>query len=298
MLLIHNVDLHYHAGSERREATLRDYLEHARMTGRLVLGVTDHMERYDPKRPRNPYGPGAQGWTLFREELEQLKPEFPTMPLLLCPEVSFERVDALLTPGLAAVADGLILEPPRIYDCTDIEKNTRSWTAAVGRIADIGRSIGKPVHMAHPFREAGNNRVIENPIEPWITQMPPRPDCDFTDEEVNQFFMMDVRALGRALVEHDVPTEISGDTVARIARISLPACRQILCAGYRMLHEEGVDLVPGSDHHIATDAIGRVGTPVPSEIFEWLGISPEDMKYLNTLCPDWRKMGGNPAAQG
>ncbi|MBS3735391.1 MAG: hypothetical protein KGY99_10790 [Phycisphaerae bacterium] len=297
MLLTHNIDLHYHAGSERSgDTSLWDYVDHARMTGRLLVGVTDHMERYDPARPRNPYGPGADGWARYREELEQLKPEFPSMRLLLCPEVSLERVDELLTPELAAVADGLILEPPRIYDCTDIKANTESWTTGVGRIAEIGRQFAKPVHMAHPFREAGNNRVVENPIEPWITDMPLRPACDFSDDEVNHFFMMDVRALGRALVAHGISTEISGDTVARLDRISLPSVRQILYAGYRMLHEEGVDLVPGSDHHVATDVIGRVGTPVPSEAFDWLGIGPEDMTYLDTLCPDWRQIGEAPAA--
>jgi hypothetical protein len=283
-LHIHNIDLHYHAGGERSDGTsLGDYLEHARMTGRLILGVTDHVERYAPRRCRNPYGLGAEGWKRFREELEQLAPKFPTMHLLLSPEVSFERVDELLTPELAAVADALIIEPPRIYDCTDIETNTESWTAAAGRIAEIGRDAGKPVHMAHPFREAGNNRLIENPIERWITQMRPRPECDFSDDEVSRFFMMDVRALGRALVRHDVPTEVSGDSVARTMRISLPACRQILWAAYRILRDEGVDLVPGSDHHVIADPIGRVGTPVPSEVFDWLGIGVGDIRFLSRL---------------
>lgn len=282
-LHIHNVDLHYHAGAERRGGSLRDYLDHARMTGRLVLGVTDHMERYDPKQPRNPYGPGAEGVRGYREELDGLAPEFPMIRLLLVPEVSFERAEELLTPELLELADSLIIEPPRIYDCQDVEQNTRNWTAGVEGIADMRRRFGKPVHMAHPFREASNNRLIENPIEGWITEMAPRPDCDFSDEEINHFFMMDARALARACVEHDVPTEISGDTHARTDRISLPACRQILWAAYRVLHEEGVDLVPGSDQHVIGDVIGRVGTPVPSQTFEWLGISVSDIRYLRDL---------------
>jgi hypothetical protein len=253
------------------------------MTGRLVLGVTDHMGRYAPERCRNPYGPGAEGWELFRKDLEQLAPGFPAMRLLLGPEVSFEKADDLLTPDVTALADFLIIEPPRIHDCTDARKNTDSWVSAVSRIAEIGGEFDKPVHMAHPFRESSNNRVIESPIEPWITEMPSRPNCDFSDEEVNRFFMMDVRALGRALAEHGVPAEISGDTVARIARISLPSCRQILWAGYRVLQQEGVDLVPGSDHHVATDVIGRVGTPVPSEVFEWLDIRAENIRHLDRL---------------
>ncbi|MBS3821697.1 MAG: hypothetical protein KGY81_08045 [Phycisphaerae bacterium] len=282
MLDIHNIDLHYHAGSERSgESSLWDYLEHARMTGRTILGVTDHMERYTSERCQNPYGrPAPEGWKLFREDVQRLAPGFPAMHLLLGPEVSFERADELLTAEVAAVVDYFIIEPPRIYDCTDVETNTDSWVSAVGRIAEIGRHLGKPVHMAHPFRESSNNRLVESPIESWITEMPLRPDCDFSDEEVNHFFMMDVHALGRELAKHGVPTEISGDTVARIARISLPACRQILWAGYRVLQEEGVDLVPGSDHHVATDAIGRVGTPVPSEVFEWLDIAVEDIRHL------------------
>ncbi len=282
-LHIHNVDLHYHAGAERRGASLVDYLEHARMTGRVVLGVTDHTERYDPKRPRNPYGPGAEGLGRLRDELRQVAPGFPGMRLLLAPEVSLERAEELLTPEVADLADCLILEPPRIYDCTDADRNTHGWVAGVERIADVRRRFGKPVHMAHPFREASNNRLIENPIERWITEMVPRPGCDFPDDEVNRFFMMDVRALGRALAEHDVPAEISGDTNARTARISLPACRRVLWAGYRILRDEGVDLVPGSDHHVIADPIGRVGTPVPSQVFEWLGIGVDDIRFLSDL---------------
>jgi len=287
MLEVHNIDLHYHAGSERSgECTLRDYIEHARMTGRKILGVTDHMDRYMPERFKNPYGIGAEGWKKFREELEKLAPEFPSMRLILAPESSVETADKLLTPDVAAEANCFIIEPPRIYDCTDAGKNTESWVTAVGRIAEIGRNSGKPFHMAHPFREASNNRLIENPIEPWITEMPSRRDCDFSDEEVNRFFMMDVRALGKALADHGVPTEISGDTVARITRISLPSCRHILWAAYRVLREEGVELLPGSDHHVSTDVIGRVGTQVPSEVFEWLGIGVSDIPHLYKLCPD------------
>lgn len=285
MLDIHNIDLHYHAGSERSDkSSLRGYIDHARMTGRTILGVTDHMERYTPERCQNPYGrPAPEGWKLFREDLQRLAPDFPTMRLLLGPEVSFERADELLTTEVAAAVDYFIIEPPRIYDCTDVGKNTESWVSAVGRIAEIGRNLGRAAHMAHPFRESSNNRLLENPIESWITEMPLRPDCDFSNEEVNHFFMMDVRALGRELAKQGVSTEISGDTVARIARISLPACRQILWAGYRVLQEEGVDLLPGSDHHITTDMIGRVGTPVPSEVFEWLDIAVEDIRHLREL---------------
>jgi hypothetical protein len=139
--------------------------------------------------------------------------------------------------------------------------------------------------MPHPFRESSNLRVIEKPIEPWITDIQPRPDCDFPEDLINEFFMIDVRALGRALVEHNLPSEISGDTNARITRISLPAVRQLLWAGYRILHDEGVDLVPGSDHHVMLDAIGRVGTHVPADVYDWLGLTIQDIRYWQDLCP-------------
>jgi len=44
---VHNIDLHYHAGQERQSGTtLEGYLKHAVITGRVVLGLTDHLEKY------------------------------------------------------------------------------------------------------------------------------------------------------------------------------------------------------------------------------------------------------------
>ena len=46
-MFIYQVDLHYHTGQERQTgASVRDYLEHARMTGRKILGITDHLSLY------------------------------------------------------------------------------------------------------------------------------------------------------------------------------------------------------------------------------------------------------------
>jgi hypothetical protein len=208
------------------------------------------------------------------------------MTLLFAPEVSAERVDELLAPEIAEMADCLILEPPRIYDSTDIEANTRNWIAGIKHSVELRDRYNTPGHMPHPFRESSNLRVIENPIEPWMTDIEPRPDCDFPEDLINEFFMIDVRALGRALVEHNLPSEISGDTNARITRISLPAVRQLLWAAYRILLEEGVDLVPGSDQHVMLDAIGRVGTHVPADVYEWLDLAVDDIRYWQDLCPD------------
>jgi len=284
---VHQLDFHYHAGSERSEGTsCYDNLNHARVTGRLILGATDHLERYDPNRIRNPYGAGAEGLKLYCDEIREAAERLPEMTVLFSPEVSAERVDELLTPDIAELADCLILEPPRIYDSTDIETNTRNWIAGIKHSVELRSNYDTPAHMPHPFRESSNLRVIEKPIEPWITDIEPRPDCDFPEDMINEFFMIDVRALGRALAEHDLPSEISGDTNARITRISLPAVRQLLWAAYRILHEEGVDLVPGSDQHKMLDGIGRVGTHVPADVYDWLGLTVNDIRYWQELCPE------------
>jgi hypothetical protein len=284
---VYQLDFHYHAGSERSKGTTCfDYLDHARMTGRLMVGVTDHLERYDPKRIRNPYGPGAEGLRLYMQEIREAAGRIPNVTFLFSPEVSAERVDELLTAEIAEMADCLILEPPRIFDSTDVEKNTRDWIAGIKQSVEVRRKYNTPGHMPHPFRESSNLRVIEKPIEPWITDLEPRPDCDFPEDLINEFFMIDVRALGRALAEHDLPSEISGDTNARITRINLPVVKQLLWAGYRILHEEGVDLVPGSDQHVMLDGIGRVGTHVPADVYDWLGLTARDIRYWQELCPD------------
>jgi len=56
-MYMHNIDLHYHAGQERDAgATIGDYLKHAMLSGRRVLGGTDHYGLLqEARRPDKQY---------------------------------------------------------------------------------------------------------------------------------------------------------------------------------------------------------------------------------------------------
>ena len=77
-MYIHNIDLHYHAGQERAEGfSLADHLIHARLTGRKILGLTDHLGRYlNPKREGSHYHASVGGLLQYRAEMDALKTDF------------------------------------------------------------------------------------------------------------------------------------------------------------------------------------------------------------------------------
>lgn len=88
-MYIHNIDIHYHAGQERsEEASLADHLVHARLTGRKILGITDHLGRYlNPKREGRHYQASVGGLLQCRAEMDKLKADFSDLKLYFAPEI-------------------------------------------------------------------------------------------------------------------------------------------------------------------------------------------------------------------
>jgi hypothetical protein len=288
-LHVYNIDLHYHAGQERPPGTtLAGHLEHAQWTGRVVLGLTDHLERYlcPPRASARPplYERSVAGLQAYRADVDRLRPQYPALTLFFGPEIhAGPRIDLNLIPqGVFDVSDYFMSSLPNVE--TSIEANSEAKIARVRALAELRERAGKPVYIAHPFRSAVDRRLVRRPIEPWVTALPPRAPDQFTDRELNEFFGFDMRALGRACCEYGVPVEVNGGTDGRIRGLNLPAPLQMLWGSYLVLQQEGATFVPGSDQHAyMRNPTRREGRYVPFEAFAVLGLKPRDLVFVSQL---------------
>jgi len=288
-LYVHNIDLHYHAGQERPEGTtLAGHLEHAAWTGRIVLGLTDHLERYlcPPRSSEGPplYERSVAGLQAYRADVDGLRDRFLGLTLFFGPEIhAGPRIDLEQIPqGVVDVSDYFLSSLPTVE--TSIEANTEARIRRVRALAEFRERSGRPVFIAHPFRTPVDHRLVRHPIEPWVTALVPRAPHEFTDRELNVFFGFDVRALGRACNEYDVPLEVNGGTDGRIRGLNLPAPLQMLWASYLVFQQEGATFVPGSDQHAyMRTPTRREGRYVPFEPFAILGLSARDLVFVKQL---------------
>ena len=289
-LYVHNVDFHYHAGQERQPGTtLAGYLEHAQLTGRIVLGVTDHLERYigsPPSAPRDPqlYEQSVEGLLSYRRDVDALRDQFPALRICFGPEIhASPRIDISSLPSqVVDVSDYFVMGLP-----SDQSSQVADTEAKVERTRGIARmcdATGRPAFVCHPFRSAVNRRLVKGRIEPWVTALRPRASLDFPEDMLNRFFGFDVRVVARACREHEVPIEVNGGTHGRIRSINLPAPLQMLWASYRIFRDEGVGLVPGSDQHAYfRPPDRREGRQVPFDTFEALGVTASDIGFVGQV---------------
>ncbi|MBN1640137.1 MAG: hypothetical protein JXA09_02785 [Anaerolineae bacterium] len=301
-LYVHNIDLHYHAGQERQAGTtLEGYLEHAVMSGRVVLGLTDHLEKYigvplSPAREPPLYAQSVDGLRAYRADVDGLRERFPSLRIYFGPEIhAGPRIDLRAVPqGVIDVSDYFLVSLPNVDG--EIGENTAVKVAQVRAIAELGARSGRPVFIAHAFRSAVDARLVRRPVPPWVTALAPRRPEDFAEEQVNGFWGFDVRALGRVCRECAVPVEVNGGTDGRIRALNLPAPLQILWAAYRILQQEGATFVPGSDQHeYRRSETRREGRYVPSDAFAYLGLTPDDLPLVQTLLGRRRAPEGTPA---
>jgi hypothetical protein len=279
---IHNIDLHYHAGQERDPGTsLADYLDHAVVTARRVVGITDHYGLYtEPHRARehNPYEMTLDGLQAYRDEAMGLASCYPGLVLRFAPELS-SRTDLDAIPDrVLAIADYFICETS--FPGDTVAENT---AAAVQRIEEVGRfctRTGKPAFIAHPFRSSANYRLVKRDIAPWVTLLEPRPEGDYSPEELARFFLLDLEELGAACVAHNLPLEVNGNTHYRMLCSNLPAAVHMLYSAYRHRRGQGVAFVPGSDQHSFRRSVGRVGGYVPYDTCRAMGFGVEDISFL------------------
>lgn len=282
---IYQIDLHYHAGQERGDGkTLWDYVNFAYKTGRKVLGVTDHIGLYGPpKRDKAQHYPqNINGLTQFRKELDELRSDFPEMQLFFAPELSpyteYESMDTKIT----AMSDFFICEP--FINNEGFTENTQNMLYQLIRVHNIERHTGLPAFIAHPFRELMSKRLLKGEPSPFE---PPEeysgPDS-ISDKQVDEFFGFDLGAFGEKSAELDISIEINGETLSRASSYNNPLYHDLLCHAYSVLIRRGATFVPSSDLHGFSP--GRVGTPVPSNFFQKLGLITADITFLQKISVD------------
>lgn len=280
-LEIHNIDLHYHAGTERSDGcSLDDYLEYAALTGRVIIGVTDHFGRYlyggEPKRPE-PYPRSHEGFLAFHEDVIQARARWPQLTVFFAPEFGAGAVSDLTDEHLSRF-DYIIFEP---YALEGPGSLTRTLIATARECGALVERTGIPAFVAHPFRATVNAQVVKQGIAPWAAQLSPLDgDADLI-AEANALFEMDILAVAQAFRDGGVPLEVNMETQSRITSRNLFAYYDRLRAVYRILRDEAVDLVPASDIHGITG-----GTPVPRDTFQELAIRPRDIRFLERLLPE------------
>lgn len=283
---VHTIDLQYHAGQERQSGQDLDaYVEHARVTGRSVLGMTDHIEIYvgDADKP-GPYEQSLAGLRAYHDDVRAMDEQTPDVQLLFAPELgSGFDFDSLPAPVLE-LADLFICEVP--VPSMDPAENTTAMIDRMEAIAAFRDDVDVPVFFAHPFRTSINNRLVKRDIEPWVADLAPRPLTDWDAETIDRFMTFDVAAVGETATALDLPVEINGNTHYRTRGSNLPAAIGLVQAACLILRDAGVSFVPGSDQHGFMRGIGRVGGYVPWETFRAIDVGLSDLHHLVDLGVD------------
>ena len=282
-LSIHNLDFHYHAGQERPSGvSLKDYLDHAQITGRKLVGVTDHLGLYMDAhniRPNPIYEQSVRGFIDFRRETDSLKDRFPDITILFGPELPPRGDLGRISREIVDSSDFFIYEPPGVQEA--LTESTKDIVGRIEQAGDFADSTGKPGFLAHPFRDSVNYRLIKRDIEPWILEIPVREPAEYSEKELVEFFAFDVVEVGRTCVHRGMPIEINGETHRRIRSVNMPAILKMLWSCYRIFKDLGVDLIPGSDQHGFSQKIGRGGVGVPGDAFDELGLTLDDIALVH-----------------
>ncbi len=293
---LHTVDLHYHAGMEREPGcSIADHLRHAQVTGRRIVGVTDHdfyLRGEGAKAPGKayPYEFSLSGLEQFRDEVRSAAKGFPELAVYFSIELGARRDLSTVPDAFLEMCDFIICEASPLS--SDRSTTDELRLRRVQQVRDLINRAGKPAFLGHPFRLAIDDRLVFGDIDPQLASAPARPKLDFDDEELNSFFRHDIRAMARACHHYNVPVEVNGHTCWRVLGLNLPVLYDLLCAANRVLRDEGVELVPGSDQHEFRLTWGgkfaNAGVPVPWQLLERLGISLEHSALVRSLvsrCP-------------
>lgn len=276
-------DLQYHAGQERQSGQdLSAYVEHAMITGRRVLGMTDHIEIYiGDSDKEGPYDKSLDGLRAYYDDVRRMDASTDEVQLLFAPELGSSFDFDTLPDEIVDLADLFICEVP--VPSMDPDENTPVMIERMESIAAFRARVNTPVFFAHPFRSPINNRLVKRDIDPWVSGLDPRPPGDWSIETINRFMTFAVDRVASTAVELDLPVEINGNSHYRARGANLPAVIQLLYAAYGHMHESGVEFVPGSDQHGFMSHIGRCGGYVPWETFAAIDVDITDLTHLADL---------------
>jgi hypothetical protein len=284
-LALTNVDLHFHAGCERQAGTsIDDYLDFAYKTGRRVIGVTDHFGFFHPGGDRGgrPYEGSLRGFQRFMSDIDEASARFPMLKLLKCPELRAATLDSHLPEEAVQASDFFLCEPPGV-ERGEVDRNTALRIDHVRKAAGLRESTSTPVLLVHPFRAAVNRHLVKEPIDPHLARSDSASAGAFSEEDLSDFFMFDLRRYASVCKQEGIPVEINGNTDSRIRRTNLIGPYRRLIAACALLRDCGVDLVPGSDLHAIRSSVGWSGSYVPWTTLEALQLLPQDSPFVRSL---------------
>ncbi len=254
------------------------------------MGVTDHDFYLRGKSAIAPdrtylYDFSLSGMAQFRSDVRSAATAFPDLSVFFSIELGARRDLAAVPDDCLAMCDFVICEGVRLSP--DPRATTEEQLRRVRQVRELMDRCGKPAFLGHPFRWAVDDRMVFADMDPGLASLPLRPDLDCPDEELNSFFGFDIRATAKACRHHGVPVEVNGHTCWRVLGLNLPVLYDLLCAANRILRDEGVELVPGSDQHEFRLTWGgkpaNAGVPVPWHLFERLGVTLENSSVLRAL---------------
>ncbi len=280
-LRLYQVDLHFHAGTERPECcSALDFISFAVATGRRILGVTDHFGRYlgHSKKKLNHYEGSLEGFGQFSTEVKEAALRHPEAMILLGPEMGCAQLDsrdagsAFILPEVAF----FIGEPP---PPAENESYGESLVRGIHSIAEARSRYGRPGLLGHPLRSLVNQIVGKTgpgPMMPLHPFLSPLGSYDDPREHVEEIFDLDIEQVAAASADFDVPIEINGESWRRIMAMNCEPFAERYLFFYRTLLQEGAGVVLGSDLHSIEHPV-----PTPFVVAEILGVSPQDMAILD-----------------
>ena len=277
-LRLSQIDLHFHAGSERPEgSSINDFLRPAYASGRRVVGVTDHFWYFLGMSDRPPvlYQNTLEGYRALAEDVDAARGDYPDMALYFGPEINMVRVmNDMCIPAFDAPGVTHFYAEPHAEFCTD-----EHYIRGFERIAELRAKYGVPAGLVHPLRVqigkyfkgrrdngAGEGRPLDEYRDPAA--------------HLKDVFQIDPVLLAKEAVEYDVPIELNGGSWNNIVARNSEWFAERFLFFYRTLIEHGVRITLGSDLHGAGAAMPSVFVPAMM-----LGLKTADLDFIQEWLP-------------
>jgi hypothetical protein len=253
---------------------------YARATGRRILGITDHWGCYvnPPAQIEfRHYAADLSGYAQFAADVRDARTKYTDIIIAFGPETPLPDIvagtcdDAFALPEV----DYFLGEPRGVNEINGVGEELVTGMEHMARLRD---RVGRPCFLAHPLRGLVNYYVGGTGPGPRYPRQPAHPPLDqYSDPlvHVEELFGISLRDLARVSIDYGIPLEINESTWGRILGQNQEWFAERYPFFFRTLLEMGVEVMLGSDQHIADN-----GACTPFTVARMLGVTPCDMKFL------------------
>jgi hypothetical protein len=279
-LQLAHIDLHFHAGRQRRPYSLADVVDYARATGRRILGLTDHSWFYSNPPERSEflhYTGDFSGFAHFAADVREVRAKFPDMVIPFGPEIRFPHIISGTCNALFDLpeVDYFLGEP---YGVDDVSTVGDQLLSGMEHMVGLRDRVDRPCLLAHPLRAVVNYYVGgygPGPKYPKHSAYPPLDQYDDPVAHVEELFGIRIRDLADASMKYDIPLEINESSWRLIHAQNQEWFVERYLFFYRTILDMGVEVSLGSDLH-------NVESPpcTPFTVARMLGVTPCDMRFL------------------